>query len=82
MDYVFSSGVEANGATTFTMTDSIGGFSNITLTTVSNASGGADQETLESIRFNAPLTFTSQNKKLQRDLYVQSFIKVNANFEM
>ena len=69
LDYVFSSGVEANGATTFTMTDSIGGFSNITLTTVSNASGGADQETLESIRFNAPLTFTSQNRAVTSDDY-------------
>ena len=69
LDYVFSSGVEANGAKTFTLNDSLGGFSNVTITTVSNASGGADQETLESIRFNAPLTFTSQNRAVTSDDY-------------
>ena len=69
LDYVFSSGVEANGSNVFTMTDSVGGFSEITVTTVSNASGGADQETLESIRFNAPLTFTSQNRAVTSDDY-------------
>ena len=69
LDYVFSSGVEANGSNVFTMTDSVGGFSEITVSTVSNASGGADQETLESIRFNAPLTFTSQNRAVTSDDY-------------
>ena len=69
LDYVFSSGVEANGSNIFTMTDSVGGFSEITVSTVSNASGGADQETLESIRFNAPLTFTSQNRAVTSDDY-------------
>ena len=69
LDYVFSSGVEANGAKTFTLNDSLGGFSDIKITTVSNASGGADQETLESIRFNAPITFTSQNRAVTSDDY-------------
>ena len=69
LDYVFSSGVEANGAKTFTLNDTLGGFSGITITTINNASGGADQETLESIRFNAPITFTSQNRAVTSDDY-------------
>ena len=69
MDYVFSNATEANGATTFTMVDSIGGYSNISVTTLTNAAGGSDQETLESIRFNAPLTFTSQNRAVTADDY-------------
>ena len=76
LDYVYSHGKDANGATTFTMVDSIGGFSNTAVTTVSNAAGGAEQETLESIRYNAPIAFTSQNRAVTADDY-KSIIERN-----
>ena len=69
LDYIYSNGLDANGASVFTMTDSVGGFSNITVSTVTAAAGGADQETLESIRYNAPLTFTAQNRAVTSDDY-------------
>lgn len=69
LDYVYSNGTEANGANLFQMVDNIGGFSNITVTTVKTAAGGADGETLESIRYNAPLTYTSQNRAVTADDY-------------
>ena len=69
LDYVHSNGTEANGASVFTMVDNVGGFSNITVTTVTTAAGGADGETLESIRYNAPLTYTSQNRAVTADDY-------------
>lgn len=74
IDYVVTAGTESNGANTFSMVDNIGGFSSITLTTVSNAAGGAEQETTESIRFNAPLTFTTQNRAVTSEDYA-SIIK-------
>jgi hypothetical protein len=69
VDYVYTNGKDANGASAFSKVDNIGGYSNITLTTVTNATGGADQETMESIRYNAPLTFTSQNRAVTSDDY-------------
>ena len=69
IDYVCTEGSESNGANTFTMVDTIGGFSNTTITTLAAAAGGAEQETTESIRFNAPLTFTSQNRAVTSDDY-------------
>ena len=69
LDYVITNGVESNGANVFSMVDNIGGFSNITVTTAVAASGGAEQETLESIRFNAPLTFTTQNRAVTSEDY-------------
>ena len=69
LDYVHSNGTEANGANIFTMVDNIGDFSTIAVTTVTNAAGGADGETLESIRYNAPLTYTSQNRAVTADDY-------------
>ena len=69
LDYVYTSGSESNGATTFSMVDSVSGYSNISITTLSKAAGGSDRETTESIRFNAPLTFTSQNRAVTSDDY-------------
>lgn len=69
LDYVYTSGSESNGATTFSMVDSVSGYSNVVVDTLSKAAGGSDRETTESIRFNAPLTFTSQNRAVTSDDY-------------
>ena len=69
LDYIFTNGKDANNASTFTMVDNIGGFTNVAVTTVTAAAGGVDPETTESIRFNAPLTFTSQNRAVTSDDY-------------
>ena len=69
LDYVYTSGSESNGAISFSMVDSINGYSNVSITTLSKAAGGSDRETTESIRFNAPLTFTSQNRAVTSDDY-------------
>ena len=76
LDYVITDGKESNSASVFTMNDTIGGFSNITVTTAQNAAGGDDRETMESIRFNAPLSFASQNRAVTSDDY-STIIKNN-----
>ena len=69
LDYVYTAGADSNGANVFNMSDSVGGFGNSSVTTLQSAAGGAEQETSESIRFNAPLTFTSQNRAVTSDDY-------------
>jgi len=69
LDYVITEGAESNGASVFTMNDSINGYSNITVTTNTNSQGGDEKETTESIRFNAPLSFASQNRAVTSDDY-------------
>ena len=69
LDYLFTNGPDSNGANLFTMVDNIGGYSNIAITTLSKSDGGTVKETNESIRFNAPLTFTSQNRAVTSDDY-------------
>ena len=81
VDYIITEGRESNGANTFTMVDNIGGFSNITVTTVTASVGGADQETLESIRFNAPLTFTTQNRAVTSEDYAAIIKKEFSNID-
>ena len=76
IDYVITSGAESNGATTFSMVDSIAGFTADAPVTVSASVGGVEKETTESIRFNAPLTFITQNRAVTSEDYA-SIIKKN-----
>ena len=63
------SGDNVNGATVFTMTDSLNGNTDETITLVTKATGGAKRETLQSIKFNAPLAHISQNRAVTPDDY-------------
>src|SRR6056300_1747585 len=83
LDYVITSGKESNGASGFTVSDSIGGFGNdlATATTVKNSAGGSDQETTKSIRFNAPLTFTTQNRAVTSEDYSAIIKKEFSNID-
>ena len=61
-EYVVTNKTEANNASSFSLSGNIGGFSNVTITTVSNAQGGAEPQTKESIRYNAPLQYARQDR--------------------
>ena len=60
--YITVDEVHADGAKLFTMIDAINGFSNPTITTLENASGGSEKEDIESIKFKATKFYTSQNR--------------------
>lgn len=69
--YRITKGSEANGAKTFTPASSIGGYSTtlITITTVQAAYSGAEQETVDSIKFNAPRHYQTQERAVTLDDY-------------
>ena len=81
IDYVTTKGIESNGANLFTMVDDIGTFDNIAVSLVTAAAGGAEEETMESIRFNAPLTFISQNRAVTADDYAAIIKKEFSNID-
>ena len=62
LEYLITNKEEANGASVFKVGSSVGGFTDISIVTKSNAEGGAEGESKESIRFNAPLQYTSQDR--------------------
>ena len=62
-------GSDTNGANSFTASGSVGGFSTIAVATSNAALGGSDKETSESIKFNAPKTFETQNRAVTTDDY-------------
>jgi hypothetical protein len=68
-DYINTNRDAPNGASSFTLSGTIGGFSSATITTDSNASGGTGLESITSIKYNAPRDYTSQDRAVTAEDY-------------
>ena len=62
LEYVITNRTDSNGASAFTLSGNVGGYTDVTITTNSNSQGGSEGETNESIKFNAPLQYTAQDR--------------------
>ena len=62
LEYIVTNKTEANGASSFALSGDIDGFSNVIIATTSNAANGSEAQTKESIRYNAPLQYTAQDR--------------------
>jgi hypothetical protein len=69
LDYITCNLDEPNGATTFTLSGTVGGFANVTITTIGNAANGSAAETIKSIKYNAPRDYTSQDRAVTAEDY-------------
>ena len=69
LEYIASSGPDANDIQVLTYNDSISGVTTITFTAADPASGGAIRESITSIRFNAPKAYESQNRVVTAEDY-------------
>jgi hypothetical protein len=78
--YITSLGQSANDAKVFKLTGTIEGNSVVSVSTIETASGGADPEDIDSIRFNATTYFGVQNRAVTagdyRALILQNFQNV------
>lgn len=87
VEYIYTQGSEANNCRgAFTALDSIGSFSGGSISIAysngnSSTFGGADRETIESIRYNAPLTYLSQNRAVTADDYRSLIIREFGNID-
>ena len=62
VDYVIVDELHADGANRFTQVGAINGFTDSTISVTEKASGGAEKESIESIKFKATKFYTSQNR--------------------
>lgn len=81
LSYLITNGTAANKANNFvatgTLTDSLGNSqTNFTINPVGESSGGSERESVDEIKFGAPLQFTTQNRLVTFKDY-ESFIKKN-----
>ena len=69
LNYIVSNKSAANGAALFKNAAVIGGVADIAVATVSAASAGSEPETLQSIKYNAPLSYASQGRCVTAEDY-------------
>jgi len=79
MRYVVTNKTKANGASNFTTSATISTITDITTATVSAASGGAEKESIQSIKFNAPLDYAAQGRAVTVNDFKAIVPKVYAN---
>src|SRR5210317_2144246 len=79
MEYIVTNKTESNGASTFALSGSIETFSDVTISAVSSAQGGAEPQSKESIRFNAPLQYSAQDRAVTTSDYETKVLELYPN---
>lgn len=77
ISYLITKGSESNGSNAFVFADALplGVIRAPRVTTVSVAAGGNNKESIESVRYNAPLSFITQNRAVTADDYKNLIFK-------
>ena len=78
-DYINSNRDAPNGASSFTLSGTIGGFTSATVTTISNAAGGTGLESITSIKYNAPRDYSAQDRAVTAEDYKTLVKSIYAN---
>jgi hypothetical protein len=82
ISYRVCNGAAPNGATNFNIVGStIDGQSGIYIETLGRASGGAAIESIESVRFNAPLQYETQNRSVTAYDYERILLRENPDIQ-
>ena len=79
ISYVVTNKTEANGASSFTLSGSISGFTDVTVTTNSSAQGGAEPETIQNIKRNVPNFYAAQDRAVTVEDYKTKVKELYAN---
>ena len=69
LEYLVSNGSSANDIETLTYADAIAGVTTISFVSTDPATGGADRESINQIKFNAPKSYGAQNRVVTADDY-------------
>jgi hypothetical protein len=68
--FITTSGTAAGQANSFTLMDSLGGYSSIQVVPYLAATLGKDKESIDSIKFQAPKAFASQGRAVSKNDYI------------
>ena len=79
LSYIVTSAESSNGASSFSLSGSLAGFDDVTVTTATNSANGAQPETPDSIRFNAPRQYASQNRTVTPKDYESKVKQIYTN---
>lgn len=81
IEWLSTAGTLSNGASEFNISSTIQGNSNLILNVLYKAAGGGDREDINSIKFNAPLSYVSQNRVVTPEDYKAAIVNNYPNIE-
>jgi hypothetical protein len=70
VSYVTTNASASYGANNFVLMDTIGGYSNTTITPIVATSQGSNKETIDSIKYTAPKAYSSQGRAVTKEDYI------------
>ena len=68
--YLSTEGSAAEGANSFILMDTIGGYSPSAVNSILPATQGGDKESIDSIKLQAPKTYSAQNRAVNKNDYI------------
>lgn len=80
VSYITTNGTNATGANNFVLMNTINGYSNTVLTPITSATQGSVRETLDSIRFQAPKSYSAQGRAVTKDDYITAIQQNNLGY--
>ena len=80
VNYISTEGTSAAGANSFVMMQTLNGFSPSSVSPVYAASTGGQKESISSIKYTAPKTFSAQNRAVTVDDYITLIQENNQGF--
>lgn len=81
ISYRVCNAVKGNGANNFVAVSAVAGETNFTLRVNERAVGGADQESIESVKFNAPKAYETQNRSVITNDYQRLILRDNKDLQ-
>lgn len=70
ISYLITDGTNSSGANNFTLMSTVHGFTNIRIDGVVQASQGGEKESLDSIKYQAPKSYSAQNRAVTKEDYI------------
>lgn len=70
VSYIVTNGTSSAGANNFVLMDAISGYSNTTITPVTSTTQGSEKETIESIKYTAPKSYSAQGRAVTKEDYI------------
>lgn len=80
MSYLTTSGTSSYGANSFVIMGNVGGYSNTSIAPIVASSAGSTKESVSSIKFQAPKSYTAQGRAVTKEDYITAIQQNNLGF--
>jgi hypothetical protein len=80
ISYVVTQGTAAAGANNFLLMQTVGGYSNASISPITSTSQGSLKESISSIRFQAPKSYAAQGRAITKEDYITAIQQNNLGY--